>query len=289
MKKIFFILICAICALTVNAQRYMSVTKTDGSVLEIAISSIDSIHFFVKDNTTPEPPVTNPDNPFENGHEYVDLGLPSGTLWAKMNIGAEKITDYGDYFAWGETTPKKKANGSYDNYKLENYKWYTSDTIVETDADGFETITYKKGYTKYCYDSSYGYEGHTDNLTTLELSDDAAHVNWGGAWRMPTIEEFNELINNCTWTWATLNGVNGYKVTSKAEGNTNYIFLPAAGYRGDWSFGSVGSSGYYWSSSLGSDGPGSTWNLYFYSGYRTTNYCSNRCCGLSVRPVCSSR
>ncbi len=275
MKKIFFILICAMCAFTVNAQRYMYVTQMDGSVTKYALSDIDSIHFAIEEN-------------MGNDHEYVDLGLPSGTLWAKMNIGAEKITDYGDYFAWGETTPKKDADGNYLLYNLKSYKWYTSDTIVETDADGFETITYKEGYTKYCYDSSCGYEGHTDNLTTLELSDDAAHVNWGGAWRMPTREEFNELINNCTWTWATLNGVNGYKVTSKAEGNTNYIFLPAAGWRYGTSLYNAGSVGNYWSSSLDESGPNSACVLRFYSDYQDwSDY--YRYFGHSVRPVCSPK
>ncbi len=263
----------------------MSVTKKDGSVIEMAISSIDSIHFFVKDNTTPEPPVVNPDNPFENGHEYVDLGLPSGTLWAKMNIGAEKITDYGDYFAWGETTPHQADADGYIYYNLKHYKWYTSDTIVETDANGFETVTYDNKYTKYCTDEEYG---PVDNLTTLELTDDAAHVNWGGAWRMPTYDEYRELINNCTWTWATLNGVNGYKVSSNAEGNTNYIFLPAAGFRSGSSLLSAGSYGYFWSSSLCEYRPSYAYSLNFYSGSRNTDD-DRRYYGYTVRPVCSSR
>ncbi len=284
MKKLFFILICALCTVAMHAQRYLRITKLDGSVTEIAVTAIDSIDFFTKSTTIPEPPVVNPSNPVENGHEYVDLGLPSGTLWAKMNIGATAITDYGDYFAWGETSPKKDADGDYLSYSLKTYKWYTSDTIKEVDADGFETITYDNKYTKYCTDASYG---PVDNITQLELADDAAHVNWGGAWRMPTYDDIYELCTNCTWKWVTLNGVNGYKVSSNAEGNTNYIFLPAAGYRGGWGLSYDGSRGYYWSSSLYESCPYGAWGLYFNEGgWDTSN--DSRYFGFPVRPVCSS-
>ncbi len=290
MKKISFILLCAVCALSVNAQRYMSITQKDGSVTEYSLSNIDSIHFFVKDNTTPEPPVVNPDNPVENGHEYVDLGLPSGTLWAKMNIGATAITDYGYYFAWGETTPHQLDGDEYSSFfaspfSLKNYKWYTSDTIVETDADGFETTTITNKYTKYCTDSKYG---PVDNLTTLELEDDAAHVHWGGAWRMPTEAEFEELLNNCTWTWATLNGVNGYKVSSKVEGNTAYIFLPAVGYGDGDHLYYQRNAGYFWLSSLNPD------NMLYaqqslFAASRAILSSRERYYGLTIRPVCSSK
>ena len=165
------------------------------------------------------------------GHDFVDLGLPSGTLWATCNVGAINPEDYGDYFAWGETTTK------------ETYNW--------------STYRYCNGsnrtMTKYCSNSSYGYNGFTDTLTTLEASDDAATANWGSAWRMPTKEEFEELNNNCTITWTTLNGVNGHLLTGT---NGNSIFLPAAGGRHDNSIDNAGSHGDYWSSSLhvGPDG-----------------------------------
>lgn len=194
--------------------------------------------------------------PFENGHEYVDLGL--SVKWATMNVGASKAEDYGSYFAWGETTTKttynwstyKYCNGSYDSL------------------------------TKYNTNSSYG---TVDNKTQLELSDDAAHVNWGGAWRMPTDAEMTELRENCTWTWTTQNGVNGYKVTSKTNGNS--IFLPAAGYRDYSDLSNAGSYGDYWSSSLFTDGPYDAWNVYFYSSNVYGGYV-NRYYGFSVRPVC---
>ena len=192
----------------------------------------------------------------ENGYEYVDLGL--SVKWATINVGATKPEEYGDYFAWGETEPKEV-------YDWSTYKW----------CNGSQNTL-----TKYCTDGSYG---TVDNKTQLELSDDAAHVNWGGSWRMPTDTEFTELRENCTWTWTTQNGVNGCKVTSKSNGNS--IFLPAAGCRLDSSLNDAGSSGYYWSSSLSTDYPNSAFYLNFYSGYVDWSS-GNRYVGFTVRPVC---
>lgn len=187
----------------------------------------------------------------------VDLGL--SVKWATCNIGAEKPEDYGDYFAWGETSPKSK-------YDWETYKLCNGSSITMT---------------KYCTSSDSDY-GIVDNKTTLDLSDDAAHVNWGGSWRMPTRAEQDELCNNCTWAWTTMNGVNGYKVTSKKNGN--FIFLPAAGIRYDSALNFVGSDGYYWSSSLYT---GSYLAYYLFFGSGNVNWDYNyRCYGLSVRPVC---
>ncbi len=129
-------------------------------------------------------------------HDYVDLGL--SVKWATCNVGASSFTVYGDYFAWGETEPK-------EDYSWKTYMWCNG---------GYKTIN------KY----RYGF----DNETVLESLDDAATVNWGEKWRMPTIAELQELENNCTWEWKIINGVNGYKITAK---NNNWIFLPAAGYR----------------------------------------------------------
>ena len=193
----------------------------------------------------------------ENGHEWVDLGLPSGTKWATCNVGASKPEEYGNYYAWGETTPK-------DYYGWSTYKW----------CKGSATTL-----TKYNTRSSYG---TVDNKTVLELADDAARANWGGAWRMPTDAEWTELRENCTWTWTTKNGVNGYEVKSNINGNS--IFLPAAGYRRSDGLVDAGYGGYYWSSSLYTDDPDFAWNVYFYSYgvYRDYYY---RYCGQSVRPV----
>ena len=133
--------------------------------------------------------------------------------------------------------------------------------------------------TKYNTNSSYG---TVDNKTTLELSDDAARANWGGSWRMPTRAEQEELQNNCTWTWTTQNGVNGYKVTSKSNGNS--IFLPAAGYRRDSSLNGAGGYGDYWSSSLYTGSPYYAWRLSFSSSCGLGGL--SRFYGQSVRPVC---
>ena len=194
-----------------------------------------------------------------NGHEYVDLGLPSGTKWATMNVGADSPEDYGDYFAWGETESK-------ETYDWSTYKWYNG---------SYDTMT------KYCTSSS---DGNVDNKTTLDLSDDAAYVNWGSSWRMPTKTEQEELKNTnyTTWTWTTQNGVKGYKVTSKTNGNN--IFLPAAGYRNVSSLYDAGSYGYYWSRSLNTDRSSNAYSLFFYSSDVGSDYC-HRYYGLSVRPV----
>ena len=198
-----------------------------------------------------------------NGHAYVDLGLPSGTLWATCNVGANTPEEYGDYFAWGETTPKETYNWSTYRY-----------------CNGSSTTL-----TKYCSNADYGNNGFTDALTTLEASDDAAVANWGGSWRMPTYYEMSELNANCTVTWTTRNGVNGRLFTGP---NGNSIFLPAAGYRYGSELDNAGAYGGYWSSSLGTDYPRSAWNLNFGSGvyYMGSGY---RLYGRSVRPVCVSQ
>ena len=192
-----------------------------------------------------------------NGYEYVDLGLPSGLKWATMNVGANAPEGYGDYFAWGETEPK-------DYYDWSTYKWCegSDDTL-----------------TKYCTSSKYG---TVDNKTTLKLSDDAAHANWGGTWRMPTLDEIKELRYYCSWEWITQKGVEGHKVTGP---NGNSIFLPAAGSRGDYGLNDAGSGGYYRSSSLYPGTDYYAYFLYFYSGGAGL-YGSDRNSGRSVRAVC---
>ena len=201
----------------------------------------------------------DPEGPEVGTHEYVDLGLPSGLKWATCNVGATTPEEYGDYFAWGETEPK-------EYYDWSTYKYGTN----------YDQLT------KYCTQSSYGNNGFTDNKTVLDPEDDAAAVNWGGAWRMPTKAEQDELRNNCTWDWTTQNGVNGYKVTGP---NGNSIFLPAAGYVLEGTLVDAGSYGYYWSSSLYTGNPLYAYYVYFNSGY-VDWYGSDRYNGQSVRPVC---
>ena len=247
MKTKLITLLIAITAIigSASAQKKIEVYKNGEIILSEYVTEIDSIKF--EENR-------------HNGHEYVDLGLPSGIKWATCNVGATTPEEYGDYFAWGETSPKT-------TYNLSTYKY----------CNGTHT-----SMTKYCTKSSYG---TVDNKTTLELSDDAAHVNWGGKWRMPTSAEQDELRNtsNCTWTWTTQNGVKGYKVTSVKNGNS--IFLPAAGRRSGDPLDDAGSIGYYWSSSLRTSYSSSAYNLYFHLGYVYWND-GNRDLGQPVRAVC---
>ncbi|MBQ8694620.1 MAG: DUF1566 domain-containing protein [Bacteroidaceae bacterium] len=178
-----------------------------------------------------------------NGHDWVDLGLPSGLKWATCNVGASSPKDYGNYYAWGETTTKSS---------------YTEDNS-----------------TTFCKDMS----DIGGNATY-----DVARKQWGSTWRLPTKAEFDELLDedNCTWTWTTFDGVNGYRVTGA---NGNSIFLPAAGYRGGtWLF-NDGSYGEYWSSTPHESNTNYAYDLYFRSGYHYTSS-SSREYGQSVRPVC---
>ena len=174
-----------------------------------------------------------------NGHEWVDLGLPSGLKWACCNVGASSPEEYGDYFAWGETDSKSN---------------YTEDNCAT-------------------------WEQNVGDIAGT--SRDAARQNWGGSWRMPRTSEIEELVDNCTWTWITQNGNNGYRITGP---NGNSIFLPAAGV-GLWSsFYYVDSYGYYWSSTPVGSNAQSAHGLVFDSGNHG-GLVSNRSRGFSVRPV----
>ena len=193
-----------------------------------------------------------PSTGYENGHEWVDLGL--SVKWATCNVGASSPGDYGSYFAWGETSSKS-------SYSWSNYRWCNG---------SYDNLT------RYNTDSSYG---TVDNVNLLNSWDDAARANWGGSWRMPTKSEFEELLKNCTRSWTTQGG---YRFTSKKNGNS--IFLPAAGHRYGAEFNFVGSYGYYWSSSLNSDNPNNAWGLNFGSTSGSMSS-SSRLNGFSVRPV----
>lgn len=224
---------------------------------------------------------------YSNGHKFVDLGIVvngKSVYWATTNIGAELPADYGQYFAWGETVGYGSSpQGAVQDVTVEilddrKFDWvsYSSDL-----CDGSET-TMKK----YCNDSSYG---PIDDKTVLDPEDDAAHVKWQGAWRMPTEEEQDALLTQCTWTWTTMKNsagksVNGYKVSNNTDSG-KYIFLPAAGYRSDGNLCNARSYGFYWSSSLYANGSGlaSCFGFYLDNQYANCNY---RCVGLPIRPVC---
>ena len=197
----------------------------------------------------------------------IDLGLPSGTKWANMNVGATKPEEYGLYFAWGETEGYGSDIGDGRVFNWTTYKWCNG---------SYNTLT------KYNTNSSCG---TVDNKTELDLADDAAHANWGGNWHMPSYDQIKELFNSnyTTSVWTSVNGISGLRVTSKSNGNS--IFLPAAGYRWDTSLNYVGSWGYYWSSSLRRYDSGDVYGLYFNSGIWEWGS-GYRDYGLSVRAVC---
>ena len=200
----------------------------------VAIMLIAMTVFTIGCNKPEDEPTNGGDNGGGNDtHAYVDLGLPSGTLWATCNVGATTPEGYGDYFAWGETEPKTIYNWS-------TYKYCMGSSITMT---------------KYCNDSNYGNNGFTDNLTTLLPEDDAATANWGSGWCMPTLVQWKELYQNTTNTWTTQNGVNGRLFTAN---NGKSLFLPAAGFRMDELEG-IGIFGSYWSNSLDRDYPYGAW------------------------------
>ncbi len=264
-KKIllFLLTLWSMCGATIAQTPYkvLEVYKNGKVTHTHQLSDIDS--FTVRTwGETPDTPIL-PD--LVSTHEYVDLGLPSGTLWATCNVGATSPYDYGDYFAWGETMPKGKYNWS-------TYKW----------CEGLDSTL-----TKYCTSSDYG---TVDNKTVLEASDDAATANWGSDWRMPTYAEQEELCdtNYCTWTWTTrINSagtiIYGDEVKSKSNGNS--IFLPHAGFcYNTWLYDS-GTQGCYRSSMLCFNYPNSAYILSIYPGKQDWKYSYNHFYGFSVRPV----
>lgn len=232
----------------------------------------------------------------ENGHEWVDLGLESGTLWATCNVGAETPESYGSYFAWGETESKA-------NYDLSTYKYMDHS---KDSWEGYTKYTKKDGQTSgVWYNSEGNFIG--DNKTELEDADDVAVQTWGGNWQMPTNSMQEELRDQCYWVWTTsYNGkdVNGYIVykAKKAEdkgvkiykSNTPsedydvskdaHLFLPVAGYRSEGSLDSAGNEGNYWSRSLYFSYSDYAYALSFSSGNVTWSY-DSRNAGFSVRPV----
>ena len=202
--------------------------------------------------------------------DYVDLGLPSGIKWATKNLGASKPSDYGDYYAWGETEPKTE-------YTWATYKWMQTG---QSDWKYITKYTFADGQTEgIWYDSDGTFIG--DGNTTLEAADDAATAKLGSPWRMPTLDEIKELLVNCTWTWTTQDGKNGYEVKGT---NGNSIFLPAAGYRHSSELNGAGSQGDYWSSSFSTASSAYDRDLTFVSGARGWSD-DSRYYGFTVRPV----
>ncbi len=258
MRKIFTLL-CSVafaahCTYVSAQQTKMLVHLNSGRVAEFSIDEIDSVTFAVQNQDDHSKVI--------NGHKFIDLGLPSGVLWAETNLGAATAAADGEYYAWGETEPKS-------DYTWDTYKWT---------ADGGNT------FTKYVLDSL-----ATDSVIALEAADDAATAIWGAPCRMPNSEEIDELRDeeNCTWTWtsmATADGgqADGYVVASTRNGNS--IFIPASGYRVGESLGGHGSYGNFWSGVLTTDYSDYAYYLYFDSGYQDQFY-DERYYGHTIRPV----
>ena len=240
---------------TMWAQRVV-IHLTTGENVSFNMTQVDSISF---------------DEMMAGGHEYVDLGLPSGTLWATCNLGANSPEEFGDYFAWGETQPKNLYNWS-------TYKYLDPD------------ITSHLFLTKYCRNSA---EGVADGKMVLEAMDDAASFNWGNEWQMPSGRQFDELISReyTTTEWTTQNGVNGLLITSKANGSS--IFLPAAGYRDDRGFDDMSSQSFgnvvmYWSRALSPQTSEYAFSLFYFDSPNSNGaYVGSRSryIGFAVRPV----
>ena len=257
-------------------ENYVYFTLANGTELKI----------IRKDNSSSSPSFTNSlyKTGSEKGYDYVDLGLPSGTKWATCNVGASSPEMFGDYYAWGEVTEKGV------------YTWAT-----------YEYGSGEKNLTKYCNESSHGKNGFTDGRTTLELLDDAAYVNWGGKWRMPTKTQWDELIGQCYWVLTDsyngsgVAGVIVYKAKDPSDkgryGGSSlayslsdaHIFLPEAGWYGEFGYedhtmviGLYG--GVYWSSSLDTGYPSYAWCVLTFPEVASDG--SSRFAGLPVRAVC---
>ena len=202
-------------------------------------------------------------------HDKVQL-WEGGPYWATTNIGAEEPWEYGYYFWWGDTV----------GYKREDNKWVASDGSNSNFSFVSEnTPTHKKGIETL---QSEGWIVTRDGTDVLAPEHDAAQVQWGGDWRMPTGEELDNLCYMCDWTWSTMNGVYGYIVRGRGIYASNSIFLPCAGWGDGTSLYDAGSCGLYWSSVL--DYYYSRW-LYFDSNDDHYTSYLGRDSGLSVRPL----
>lgn len=252
MKKLLliFALLCGMCPQQVNAQKRYCDVNGDGLVDMSDVNEVINTILGKKTIGT---------------HEYVDLGLPGGVLWATCNVGAEKPEEYGKYFAWGDTTGYTQDESH--NFYWTTYKWCNG--------------TYDS-MNKYCTDSGYG---TVDNKVILDPEDDAATANWGSGWRMPTLQEISYLYdsNYVTAEWTTVNDVGGFMITSKSNGNS--MFLPATGYRTDVDLSFPGTYGIYWTRELNVNDNQSANILSIYAGGIIERNGMKREFGIPVRAV----
>ena len=209
-------------------------------------------------------------------HEIIDLGL--SVRWRNRNVGAERPEDYGDYFAWAVPRPYYRNGESQSQSPNWEYKKNTGYDLV---SYPFSNIAEQK-VTKYCTGADYG---PLDGLDTIELPDDPAFFELGQDWRVPTKEEWEELISECDWKWDRAR--KGYVIKSRRDGyKEDELFLPTAGGREGTTLVEVGTCAFYWTATLNSDFPFNAWHLYFDSdGKEIHNF--DRCYGCTVRPVCN--
>ncbi|MBQ0120048.1 MAG: hypothetical protein KBT13_02855 [Bacteroidales bacterium] len=252
MRNLFLLLVmlCGMCVQQANAQALRCDVNGDGCVDMSDVNEVINTILGKKIVDT---------------HEFVDLGLPGGVLWATCNIGAENPEDYGKYFAWGDTIGYTRDEDH--NFYWTTYKW----------CDGrYDNMN------KYCTDSGYG---TVDNKVILDPEDDAATACWGSNWRMPTLQEISYLYDdNYTSTeWATVNGVDGCMITSKSNGNS--MFLPATGYRSDTDLSFTGTYGFIWTRELNVNDNSGANVLYIYAGGIINRNGDNRYYGIPVRAV----
>ena len=194
---------------------------------------------------------------------YVDLGLPSGRLWANCNLGADKPWEFGSYFSWGETEVKS-------SYSIDNYKYFTDQKP-----------------NKYCFTEELGYNGYVDSCDVLRYADNVVYKIFGGYWTIPSLDDWQELLDNCTLEWTTNyqgTAVSGTIVRSKTY-TDRHLFFPAAGYVQDEEKINVASFGYYWSSNLYIEDPLQACLYGFSSETLSESYVSLRSSGLTIRPV----
>ena len=189
--------------------------------------------------------------------KFEDLGL--SVKWGEANLGATYREDLGDFFSWGET-------GSKTEFQPTNYKWL---------KDGL--------LTKYCMNQ---YLGEVDGKSSLDIEDDAARAQLGAGWRMPTMAEFQELYEKCTWIWSELCGVRGFMIISNVPGyEDRYIFLPAAGYIPEDEVMSDGYYCYYWMSEIDEDDNTPSARIWKASAMNAGSGSSPRYYGIPIRPV----
>lgn len=255
-------------------KRLFSLAATIGTLFLFAACGGGEINPDNGGGETPDPK-PDPDKPYVDGsttigeHEALDLG--TGILWATTNLGATQPQDYGKYYSWGEVQPKSE-------YRWGNYKW--SDGFEPANAKEYEELK----MTKYCLYKIYGTK---DDRKVLEKEDDAAYLTWGPNWRMPTRQEVQDLLDKCDWEWNRVEGLYGYKISSKKTGKS--IFLPAAGMIASNGSNNSGMMCNYWTSSLHDQNE----QYYAYSfvyldnGKEGTEYISQtyRYLGMTIRAV----